>query len=183
MKYAKENIFLITVAAVSVCGMVVAFGLYIWVFSQVRATITQASLMSEELQLLATQNTHTQTIRRLVRDTQEEQTKLDTYFVNEESLVAFLEDLEDIGMRTGVVLSVESVSVGQAVDKDELLIPLILNVKSTGSFQSVVHTLALLESLPQATQITQARLTQSSENASWNGLYSLSVLQIGELKE
>ena len=177
MHSARTNTALIVTAVLAVGMLLVAVGAYAWIFTEVRSTVADVSLKAEETQLLTTQNAHTQTVRRVVRDTEASRAELNSFFVTEEGLVQFLEDIEAIGEDIGVRLIVDSVSAGKPIDKDAFLVPITLNLKTEGTFKNVFHMLELLEAFPKVLTIERTRLTQHPTNLQWTGTYQLIVIQ------
>ncbi|QSH39131.1 hypothetical protein JXR01_02375 [Candidatus Kaiserbacteria bacterium] len=182
MKNERPNTLLIILVSVGVFAVFASSFMYIWLFLEVRATLTQVSASAEEAQILATQNAHTQTVRRIVRDTQEQIGELNTYFLAEKEIVAFLEDIENLGEHAGAVIDVRTVSVEEAIDKDESIIPLELTLSSTGTLQQVFYTLSLLEVYPKALTFERVSLTQHPTDFSWNGVFNVTVLQAATIE-
>jgi len=155
----------------------IAFG---WLFAEVRSTVAHVKLSTEEAQLLVIKNAHTQTVRRVVRDTQKEREELNSYFVTEEEIVGFLERIEKLQAQTGTRIDIRSVGVGAPVDKDELITPLLLTLESKGTFQDVFYTLSLLEALPTALTVKSARITQNPTSLVWEGSFDVAVIKVIE---
>jgi len=174
----RRNILLIILASIGIVAMLVSIVSYSWLFIKVTNTIEAAALTSEEVQLLSTKNAHTQTVRRVVRDTQIQREELGSYFITEETLASFLGDIEELGSYTGAAIDVQSVSLGDAIDKDELVAPLKLSLKSEGELQDIFYTLALLEVFPKALTIDRVRFTQNPDTLSWQGVFDIEVIKV-----
>ena len=163
-------------AVVATLVALLSVAAYAWLFTEVRSLVAEVAIAAEEASILSTQNKNTQTIRRVVRDTKEERAELQSYFVNEDELVSFLEKLEAVGVRTGAPLSVENVGARGAVDKDGLIVPLSLSLRATGTFRQVVHTLALVEAFPKVLSLERVRLSQLPDEG-WQAIYEVELLQ------
>ncbi len=160
-------------AALSTLVMCASAGGYAWLFVQERETITQAAQVAGDAQLLATRNAHTQTVRRVVRDTRDERARLNTYFVNDTELVTFLEEIESLGTYANAQTIVSSVQVGDSRDDDDRIVDLELLLNAEGSFASVMQVLALLEAFPSALDVVNVQLTQQSQRDTWTGVFEL----------
>lgn len=178
MSTTKLPSSLLFLTALSVVSMLILFVAYVWLFAEVHSTIDEGAHIAQEAQLAATRNAHTQTVRRVVRDTQQERAVLDTYFASEEDIVDFLEEFESIGSAAGTVFRVQSVSLGNTLDADERLIELTLTTQASGTFARVVHTLALLESFPKAARVDAVRIVENPETGEWLGTFDVVVVQI-----
>tara|TARA_B100000900_G_scaffold366482_1_gene342390 strand:- start:209 stop:763 length:555 start_codon:yes stop_codon:yes gene_type:complete len=177
MKNERPNTFLIILVSAGIFAVLASSSIYTWLFFEVRATLTQVSVLAEEAQILATQNANTQTVRRIVRDMQEQITELNTYFLVEKEIVAFLEDVESLGEHAGTLIDVRTVRVKEAIDKDESIIPLELTLSSTGTLQQVFYALSLLEVYPKALTFERVAITQHPTDFSWSGVFNITVLQ------
>ncbi|MAZ67215.1 hypothetical protein CL652_00385 [bacterium] len=173
-----KNTLFIVLVTVGVVSMVISTMAYTWVFAKVRNTIAQVSLTAEETQLLATKNAQTQTLRRIVRDTQQEREELDTYFVTGNGIVRFLEDIEALAKNSGAKVSVETVGEGSAIDKDGLVRPLMVDLKLDGTLQEIFYALSLIETFPKAIVVRTVRITQHPTERAWQGVVSINVTKV-----
>ena len=178
MNVIHRNTLLLVLVTIGVIAMTISVVAYSWLFIKVHNTITEVVFASEEVQLLATKNAHTQTVRRVVRDTQLERDEINSYFVTDEGLVSFLEDIEELGVHAGAPISVQSVSVGDTIDKDELVAPLELLLKSEGTLPEVFYMLALLEAFPKVITVDSVRFTQLPNTLEWQGEFDVIVIKI-----
>lgn len=182
MQNSHTHTLLLILVGVGLATCVLSLSAYMWVFVKVEDTVNRVSVISEEAQLLATKNAHTQTVRRIVRDTLHEREALNEYFLTEEELVTFLGSLETLSTYSGATVAIQSVSVGEAIDKDGLITSLKLSLKSIGSLQAVYHNLALLETFPKTVSVNSIRLTQDPSTLVWEGVFDITVIKI-ELPE
>lgn len=177
MKTSRPNTLLTLLVGFGVVSVLISSVAYVWLFLEVRSTITAVSTSAESAQLLAAQNAHTQTVRRIVRDTQKERDELNTYFLTENEIVEFLEDIENLGQHAGAPIDVRTVSVEDPIDKDESIVPLELTLHSTGTLQQLFYTLSLLEVYPKALTIERVSFSQHPTDFSWGGTFNIVVLQ------
>lgn len=161
----------------AVCALVCAAG-YVWLFAAVRDTVRSASLAAEEAALLSTRQAHAQTVQRVVRDSQTQRTALNTYFITDDTVVDFLGDIEALSRETGAALGVSAVAVGEPVDTDGAMVPLMLSLTTRGTLSDVFYTLALLEAYPKALVVRDARFTQQEGGTLWEAQYDVVVMRI-----
>ena len=175
-----KNTLLIIVTIVGVVSMGVTVGAYVWLLGKVQSTAADAALLVEEGTLLAAQNEQTQAVRRVVRATQQEREKLNSYFITDGGIVGFLESIEALGAFSSADVRIVSVEEGNPIDKDKLIKPLFVDVELSGSFSEVFHTLALIESFPRAMSVRTVRLTQVPKQLIWQATVGIQVLKITE---
>ena len=178
MHFFKHNTPLVILVGVSVVALGISSATYMWLFTKVNDTIREAAIISESAQLLSAQNAYTQTIRKIVRDTSDEREKINSYFVTDEGLVSFLEDIEGLGTRAGVNLEVQSVSVGNTIDKDGLVSPLRLSLESEGTITEIYYILSLLEAYPKALSVRRVQIYQRPDTLVWVGTFDIEVIKV-----
>ncbi len=86
--------------------------------------------------------------------------KIDSYFIARDGVVSFIEELENLGKETGVILSIGSVSAEvDAKVKDDFKETLRIRLEASGSWKDLFYFLSILESLPYRAQIEQMTLS------------------------
>jgi len=180
MKSRQNNVSFSVVLALSVLAAAGAVFAYVQLFNSVRVAVVNVAAAAEEARLLSIQNEHTQTVRRVVRDTEKERMELSAHFTAEEEIVSLLADFEGLQDYTGIPIRVDSVRAGSPMDKDGRMVPLELSLSSEGTFRQVLHMLAMLEVFPKALSIANARITQHPTSAKWMGDFDVVVLTIAE---
>lgn len=178
MNLFKKNALLMILVGISLVALVISFTTYAWLLVKVNDTIREAALASENVQLLAAKNAYTQTIRKIVRDTTDEREEINSYFITDEKLVSFLENIEGLGTRAGAGLEVQSVSVGDAIDKDGLVSPLKLSLKSEGTITEIYYILNLLEAYPKALSVKRVQMNQQADTLTWVGVFDIEVIKV-----
>ncbi|MDP2650115.1 MAG: hypothetical protein Q8P16_00955 [bacterium] len=166
------------VAAGSLVFAALLIAAYAWLFLGVRATLADTAALVGETQLLARNNAHIQTVRKIVRDTAALRGELNSYFVGEHDIVAFLEDVEALGTYAGADVSVRSVESAGPLAKDVPIEQLKMSLRADGALADVLHLLALLESLPKAITLEKAQIVRRASDGLWQGTFDLSVAQI-----
>ncbi len=93
-------------------------------------------------------------LKKQLDETQQARIKLTSYFVSEEALVSFIEQLEALGRETGA--RVEVVGATNATT-------LSLEIRIRGSFTAVFRTIELIEKIPYALTIERASINTGSD--------------------
>jgi len=177
MKTSSRNIPLIGLATIGIAVLLISISAYAWFFIKIYTIAEQVELSESEARLVATQNDNIQAARRIVRSTQEEREALNAYFVTEEDIVLFIEDIEKIGEHAGALVNVQAVSVGKAKNSKNPMAPLYITLKSQGTLSEVYYTLALLEHFPKALYMSDVRITQNAADNNWQGVFDIVVTQ------
>lgn len=108
---------------------------------------------------------------RLVKDVEEEKKELESHFAQSSNVVPFLDMLEKLAFSTSA--ESEIISVGVSKDKAELLI----EMRTTGTFEAVYKYLLLLESSPYQLEFITVDLHKlSGEGADWGGNFKIKLL-------
>ncbi|MCI0532813.1 hypothetical protein L0Y49_01180 [bacterium] len=118
-------------------GALSLFG-FEWVFLENK--IEQNEAMLKELQALSLRDDTTRDLEFFFDNTAEERARLETFFINRESVLDFIEEIESLGRHAGVTLTIES--VGKRDDTLEIA------VFGEGSFENVLYFSALMEHTP-----------------------------------
>ena len=180
MKYFGETIWLTLATTISILVMVVSGVAYVMLYLGVDRAFRERVSFTEEAQLLETQNIRTNNIRSLIRNNTQVRQELDTYFVKEDNVVAFLGEIENLGILSGTLVNIESVNLGETIDKDGLIEELKLTMKADGSITQLFHFLSLLEYFPKALFVESSRFTQHPTELGWQGNFQIVFLRLSE---
>ncbi len=166
----KELLAIVTLLTVA------AVGWYAFLFSEIRTTNRHISELLNQIDAEAVQESTQNSIKALVAETAPLRKQVQSYSIDKEESVSFIELLEDVGKEVGVAVSVQSVAIVErpGVTSFENL---QLTLKATGSWQSVVRFLGLLESLPYEAQIAQATVVSVPGDGPWRLDLTLTVLK------
>ena len=151
-------------STIIIVGLISLVLVGVWVFIFFAVRTSSAKLVALETTHLGQQSQEDNQfiIKRQLDNTQQERIKLAAYFVDEQGIVAFLEQIETLGKSIGV-----KVEVSSADARDKLLISLA----AIGSFKSLLHFVQLLETLPYQLTITGLSLNGpgTTEASGWSG--------------
>ncbi len=153
---------------------------YVWSFLEVRSIVENVATISAKAELWASSNENAQVVRRSVREIQAQREVLDTYFIKEDEIVSFLDDIEEIGDHARLPIEVIAVESGIPIDKDGLIRPLSISLRVSGELEDIFYALAMLEAMPRAVSVDGVGLTQEREEGTWIGEVKVVVTQISE---
>jgi hypothetical protein len=154
-------------AALFLVGSGVTFGMFM--LEKARADVRAKQLEAEALTLRARGVSQ---LERELAATKEDREELRGLLLPQGEVINFLSLVETLGISSGTEVTTASINV---VDTLPILDTLSIHIKATGSQEGVLHVLALLETLPYASKVTQARL-QAAEGGSstlWTGEFTL----------
>lgn len=170
--------FLLALAAVAA---------HIAFFVFIAETNRSTSALANDVDLITQKESKLRSIQSTIKDTAADREHLSSFLVPAEGIVPFIEAIEAFGVMTGAAIDVESVSVGAidpstAADADEALAELVrLSFTADGTWQEVVHTLALVETLPYRVTLTRATLragnTPEEGPTSWSGAFTITAVK------
>ncbi len=142
-----------------------AFGL---IFFQVKGKNEHVSNLINEIDRAVTQEQTLSSIKALVQETEKNRAKLADYFIGKEGVVSFIEELEALGSRTGVEVTIdaveEKVSAGSTQTEE-----LRLTLHFGGTWSSVVQYIGLLELLPIEGRLERVAVSSNTETSGWRG--------------
>ena len=153
--------------------------LYMFLFISTKRKIREAAVLDR---LVEKEEISKYESGRLIQETTTLADKsdiLDSFFIDPNTVVIFLESLEELGRKTGVSVSIISVKEGEAEKKSDLLsgtiAPLSVKLTADGSFKNVYNFLTLLENAPYEIVFDRIQLLKDEETG-WSGEFNI-VLQ------
>jgi len=163
------------IATLILAATVIAY--YLLIFMIVRSDSKSITRLSAEKELQLQLEQRYITDRSFLNTIAVEQTELDSYFLHNDSIVAFLEQVESLGNQTGTNVTVNSVSEDEKSANDSLFSRLSVSISSIGTWEGVLHTLSLLENMPKPLVIDEARVSVASggEEQEWRANYEITV--------
>ncbi|MBI4117957.1 MAG: hypothetical protein HY455_00210 [Parcubacteria group bacterium] len=130
----------------------IAIGAYGTVlYTIIKKSVTTATLL-EELGGEAKKEQTYRAIRHALTETKATRDALEKYFVSENNVALFLQEMETVGRRAGVTTTIEHVTIERGGGSNPFL---RVRFKVYGEFGSVYYLLALIETLPYNTALEQ----------------------------
>lgn len=132
------------------------------------------SRLSAEHSGIADEEAYYRGLKKTLSDTNAGQDALDSYFIDPENFVPFVEKIEALGADAGVMLTIESAGLTDANRT------LALVLSADGAFGNVLHFLSLVEAYPAKVVISRAWLSktipvrgQPPPSKPWNGKFDV----------
>ena len=130
--------------------------------------------LSNELSGIADEEKEYHALKKTIADTIGEQAALDSYFIDPDNFVPFVEGIEALGEHARVALTVESAALTDANRT------LTLTLFTGGAFEQTLYFLSLLEAYPAKITFDRAWIAQSvavrgqqSPSKPWEGRFIL----------
>jgi len=174
MKLSKTQIKTI----ISILVVFVFIALYGGLFIIIKNKNNEISLLQNQVDIAIRKDERLYSMKQLVVDLGTELDQIDTYFVSQDGVVDFLENLEALGSIAGVPVDVNSVSV-EKQDNDALSYEsLQVEFVARGSWSSIVQLISLLETYPLGITVKKMQLEQLTDSNSWLARVSFTVLKL-----
>jgi len=167
---------------------------YIFLFLYIAAEGRETSILQNDVDFVTQKESKLRSIQSTLSETEDDRTRLDTYFVSPDGIVPFIESIEGFAGVSGATIDISSVDTDlllietseksrKAEKEENLFAELVrLNFKAHGTWSQVAHTLALLETLPYRVTITRATFEGGSalkEDATntWTGFFTITAIK------
>lgn len=119
----------------------------------------------------------------LVRETAEERSVIDRHFVSPEGVVAFIEEVEGLGRKSGATLEVRGVEVAAPASGSDVIENLILTLSGGGSYERTARFASLVESIPYVSRVTKFSLERregTTKSPQWDAQLTLEVIKLAD---
>lgn len=176
--FRKTKLILI----LSILGFLAALGGYVYVFHMVAVAGADTASLQVETSALEVKESKIGELKKTLASIQAEEPVLNSYFIDANDIVPFLETIEDYGRKTNVTVKFNSVDIKQS--------PAALSVLlvSKGTFTDLYHFISLVEAAPYQFTVTSANLQLGTSDTIidpkgvppvlWDANISLSVTSI-----
>jgi hypothetical protein len=121
-------------------------------------------------------------LRNIVRVTETDRNRLDSYFIKKDEAVNFIRQIETLGRQAEAPIEIVTVGIEAVRGDIDVAERLVLHLKAEGDLTNIVHLFSLLESMPYATRLSSARIEERAGAVDggmprWQGTAVLSVLK------
>jgi len=168
-KKTKTLLYMIIVLSI------IALLLFVFVFYIVYEKHNTIAGLHEEVKIIENRKDEIISTKHLIFDIKEDINKLDSYFVGSDSIVEFIRDVEFLGVKSGVALTLNSVDIFDEGDSS-----LSLKFTTEGDWDDSIYLLALLESMPVKMDINEIsfikRAATNDRKSYWSGEFSITLL-------
>jgi len=149
---------------------------YAFVFIQVKHKTEQSALSIQALEESVSTEKNLQFLKGLIKETEDEREKIKSYFVDNEGVVGFIEEIERLGNIADIFLELKAVGIeGDAGDR-----ALRLTLHTSGTFQNTYYFLTLVEHMPHKLEFTGAGMARLPQSGVWEGNFEMSVLSFSK---
>lgn len=146
--------------------LVLSLGGYVVTFSLVSNLQEESFLLADEIKAAQDKEARISRAERTLAAIMEQEEMVSSYFVTENSVVDFLEELEGIEERTDVAITIGSVGgEGETFD---------ISLTVEGQFRNVMQTLEAIESLPVFISVTRASIDTVVRESNDEGIWTAS---------
>jgi len=179
MELRKSTVEIVLILSLNILAVAIWFFVYI----QITENSTAIVINKKNLTFIEQELINNIALKSIILDdkTKEDREKINSFFVkSDEETVDFLENVEALANSLNLEINIVSVNV---LDIDENNQILDLNLKITGSFNSVYDFISLIDSLPYELSLDKFNMNSSVnvneagvENFEWSGNLSLALL-------
>ncbi|OGG78046.1 hypothetical protein A3A36_02620 [Candidatus Kaiserbacteria bacterium RIFCSPLOWO2_01_FULL_52_12b] len=138
--------------------------------------VTDKSAIAENLQVKISQKTESidriSSARTALSEIAGDEAAVQSYFIPETGVVAFINDIEERGRSLGTTVTILSVSIGKASTSTPQILTLAVTVK--GTFDAVMRTVGAIEYAPYDLSLPSFSVGRDGENT-WRADFKLAV--------
>ena len=148
----------------------IASGGYAWWYNELSHKSSEAASLEAQIAVSQQQSSRIAAARAALAEIAADEAKVQNYFVSENTIVSFINVLQQTGAAQGATLKVLSVSKGGTTLQSTLV--LALSIK--GPFDSVMRTIGSIEYSPYAVSVATLSLTQDPQKG-WDASLTITV--------
>lgn len=167
----------------SLSSAVILLGVYVFLFHTMRSMSQQGATLQSEVLALESQESELESVKKNLNDTEDQQKKLSSYFIDQANIVPFLVTIEGYAHDVSANAELGDVKIEENPHR------LTLSLSAKGTFRSVYHFISLLEAMPYESTITSIDLhtvvptglvaaNGSVDTGGWEALISLEVTSV-----
>jgi len=143
---------------------------FFFVYQKIDSINKNSDKVLTEWQTEASKRDDIKSLNKSIKDIEEQKISLETHFADSADVVLFLNTIEGLGTAVGAKAEVTLVDVS----KDEA--NLIVEMKASGTFESVYKLLMLLENSPYELEFNSVDIQKSGDSKIWNASFKIKLL-------
>jgi Tfp pilus assembly protein PilO len=159
---------------------------YILFFNNIKEKNNTISAIANDIDIAIQKETKLKSVKDIIKDTKQGREKIDTYFIKDDEIINFIEEIEKIGRDIGVDVEIISVSISDSkLQQDNISELLNLSLEAQGQWGRVFHFLAFIENLPFKINILTMNLTaiykgggKKESSGIWKGFFSINAIKL-----
>ncbi len=152
----KQTLILIIILVLIVLGG------YYFLFSTIKHTNEKASLFSQEIDLYAQREATLKNTQKMAEELNTQMEKLGSYFLHTNDTVPFIELVEGAGVKTGVNVTIGSISPVVTADSTVKGEMIALRLEARGSWSNIYNFILYMENLPYKVSLEKVNVSRSS---------------------
>ena len=168
--------------------LLVAIGSFGFLTLSINEKKSTAAVAFSEIELLQNQNSQLKDLSSVLKDINQDQEQLNSYFVHTEEIVHFLEAVEAIGRDSGATVEVRSLNEEETSNATISL--LTLNLTAKGEWDNVYHFLTLIQSYPVISTFDRIHISgnevstfddegnEIGSDVEWSSVINMKVLEL-----
>lgn len=177
-KKTKRNIVFMTIIVIT------AIVAYVVFFIGIKNKNENISLIVNKIDSFIEKETKLKSVKKIIEDTESTRRELDTYFVTDNGIVDFIENIEALAEEVEINAEVLSVDIN---DNNKISETLLLSLEVEGLWSSLFYFISLIEELPFKIDVSKVDIeavytntNKSKTSGSWKGTLNFSVLKLKE---
>jgi Tfp pilus assembly protein PilO len=139
---------------------VVLVASFAFIFSKVKSSEAQTAKIYSQIGIDQQGKQALKDLQQNVQSTQGERTQLASYFVNENNIVGFLQQIESLGKPSGAKVKLTSVNKHSSKNASDNYLE--ISADASGSFRQVFDFITLLQNLPYKLHFTQVSIQKNN---------------------
>jgi hypothetical protein len=135
--------------------MLLAMGGYVYLYLQINKKTASAESIVAEIDNEKKSQQNIMGLKRSIELSEAKYAMLNSYFINEEKVVGFIEEIESLAQQASVTTEISSIQSGEQIGKKGLYVTL----DAQGNFDDVNNFIVRLENMPYQIQLTNVLLS------------------------
>jgi hypothetical protein len=160
-----------TVLGVVGCVTVLLAALYAYMLYMVDQRASEVASLSHELEEHLTRERTLSALEGALTAHAALFEDMNRYMIGRDDIVGLIEEIESLGVHTGVAIDISSARVESGRDARA-----ILQFTSSGSFADTFYLLSLLDTMPMRVHFTRVQFDrEGSEGNTWRGVFHMEI--------
>lgn len=164
-----KNKFVVSIILVVSANLLLVF-VVVFLWNGIRSKKELVFDTKKQIALYEKRIEHVKQLEQALKETEEARLKIEPLFVDEDSMVIFIEELESLADNVGVELEIKGVSFG-GEDKKPLFA-----LSAVGPFKDIYYFITLLENMTYIAEFSKVDIDKGSGPDNWASLLELKLL-------
>ncbi len=152
-----------TLVTIMLLAVILMAGIYYYFFNTLRKEVESSSSLANDTATLAVEENNLDSLRSTFSNTGNDQEKINSYFVQKDGAVDFINSIENLASSAHLVGKTDSVNTTDMTPPSPMYELLHLTFSTRGSWRNTYYFLSLLESLPYNISIRQVGMHSAGD--------------------